>query len=165
MLENIVFYSLSFLILFSALVIITRTNPIASALAMVSAFIGLAGIYFLLGAEILSAIQILVYAGGIMVLILFVIMILNLDAAELRPTGPRMIAVLGGLVLSLAGVAPLVLLFRGGPALPTGKETTVIGLREIAIRLFSDYIFPFEVLSLLLLAALVGSLVMARRRL
>ena len=89
MLEAILFYVLAAVLVGLALVVITRTNPIASALAMVGAFGALAAIYGTLTASLVAITQILVYAGGIMVLMVFVIMLLNLHADDLRPMAAR----------------------------------------------------------------------------
>jgi NADH-quinone oxidoreductase subunit J len=148
------------------LVVITRTNPIASALAMVAAFGALAGLYVLLSASLVAVMQILVYAGGIMVLMIFVIMLLNLHPEDLKPMEARGIVV----VLALAGVLGAILgpvltvLPQGGwknAALPEGFG----GIFSVGEKLFSDYLFPFEMLSLVLLTAIVGALVLAKKKL
>ncbi len=84
MIEAVLFYVLAAALIGFGLLVITRTNPIASAMAMVGAFAGLAGLYAMLNARFLSIIQILVYAGGIMVLVVFVIMLLNLEPEDLK---------------------------------------------------------------------------------
>ncbi len=167
MVETVLFYILAAVLLGMSLVVVTRTNPIASALAMVGAFGALAALYTLLSAPLLAVLQVLVYAGGIMVLVIFVIMLLNLHADDLKPMRPR------GLVVALAllGVLGVVL----GPlfltVLPQGQWTLASlpadfgGIFSVGGKLFADYLFPFEMLSLVLLTAIVGALVLTKRKL
>lgn len=167
MIESIVFYTLAAVLLISSLVIVTRTNPIAAALSLVMAFVALAGLYGLLSASFVAVIQVLVYAGGIMVLIIFVIMILNLTNEGLRPM--KADRFLTSIVLVIAG---------GGVFLPiffiitAGIQATGLDLvdgfgniTEMSKLIFGKYIFPFEILSLVLLTAVVGALVISKRKL
>jgi NADH-quinone oxidoreductase subunit J len=165
--EAVVFYILAAAMVGFGLLVITRTNPIASALSMVGAFAALAALYAMLSATLVAIIQVLVYAGGIMVLMIFVIMLLNLHPDDLKPMKAK-----GWVVfLSLIGVLGVVL----GPVflvvLPTGKwqaGTLPIGFGNIFTvgeRIFSENLFPFEMLSLVLLVAVVGALVLAKRKL
>jgi NADH-quinone oxidoreductase subunit J len=165
--ETILFYFLAALLLGLGLLVITRTNPIASALSLVGAFAALAGLYAMQSAFLAAVLQILVYAGGIMVLMLFVIMLLNLPAQALDPLKARGSVVL----LSLFGLAALL----GAPLAgvlwnsPQGKSPVLSGdfgeITGVAGKLFADYLFPFEALSLLLLAAVVGALVLVKKKL
>ncbi len=167
MLEAVVFYILAAVLVGMGLVVITRTNPIASALAMVGAFSALAALYATLSASLVAIIQVLVYAGGIMVLMIFVIMLLNLHPDDLKPLKAKSLTV----VLCLIGVLGIVL----GPVFMTvlpsghwGAASLAPGFGNIASvgeKLFTDYMFPFEMLSLLLLVAVVGALVLAKRKL
>ncbi len=167
MIEAVLFYILAAVLLGMGLVVITRTNPIASALAMVAAFAALAALYALLSASLVAIIQVLVYAGGIMVLMIFVIMLLNLHPDDLKPMGARGMVV----ALSLLGVLGAVI----GPVLlmvlPTGNWTPASlapdfgNIFTVGQKIFSDYLFPFEMLSLVLLTAVVGALVLAKRKL
>jgi NADH-quinone oxidoreductase subunit J len=167
MIETVLFYVLAVALLGFGLVVITRTNPIASALAMVGAFGALAALYALLSASLVAIIQILVYAGGIMVLIIFVIMLLNLHPDDLKPMKARGVVV----ALSLAGVLGLTLgplFLTVFPAGVWGQATLPAGFGNIfsvGEKIFSDYLFPFEMLSLLLLTAIVGALVLSKRKL
>ncbi len=169
MIEAVVFYSLGGLMILSALVLITRTNPIASALALVVAFAALAGLFGLLSAGFAAVIQVLVYAGGIMVLIIFVIMILNLrqeDLIPLRASPLLTIAVLGCALLGV--IVPVVLLLSGGaPAVAAAGQNQAGfgGIERVGELMFGKFLFPFEMLSLVLLTAVVGALVIAKRRL
>ncbi|HEY5039255.1 MAG TPA: NADH-quinone oxidoreductase subunit J [bacterium] len=169
MLEAVLFYTLAAVLLGTGLLVITRTNPIASALALVAAFAALAALYALLSASFIAIIQVLVYAGGIIVLMVFVIMLLNLHVDDLKLMKPRGFWV----ALALVGVLGVTL----GPVFLTLTcncvgvlKTTVLPegfgtIQSVGEKLFSDYMFPFEMLSLLLLTAIVGALVLSKRKL
>lgn len=169
----------------SALLCITRTNAMASALWLVSTMFALAGIYVLLQAEFIAAIQVLVYAGAVMVLFLFVIMLLNVEETPrdwkrwpgwLLAGG--LAAVLTAELVTLRSYSPARLareistmpdsmaipayVFPG--AMPTGPDPRgVVG--KIAEPLFQAYLIPFEITSVLLLAAVIGAVVLAKKRL
>ncbi|KAB2930620.1 MAG: NADH-quinone oxidoreductase subunit J [Leptonema illini] len=167
MIESIVFYTLAAVLLISSLVIVTRTNPIAAALSLVMAFVALAGLYGLLSASFVAVIQVLVYAGGIMVLIIFVIMILNLTNEELRPM--KADRFLTSIVLVIAGggvFLPIFFIITAGIQ-ATGLELVdgFGNITEMSKLIFGKYIFPFEILSLVLLTAVVGALVISKRKL
>ncbi len=167
MIEAVLFYILAAVLVGLGLVVITRTNPIASALAMVGAFGALAALYALLSATFVAILQILVYAGGIMVLIIFVIMLLNLHLDDLKPMKAKgvlvALALLG--VLGVAfGPVFLMVLPQGNwsfAALPEGFGS----IFSVGEKIFSEYLFPFEMLSLVLLTAVVGALVLSKRKL
>jgi len=167
MMEAVVFYILASVLLIFGLLVITRTNPIGSALSMVGAFAALAGLYATLSASLAAIIQILVYAGGIMVLVIFVIMLLNLGPEDLKPMKARAPRVLLALLLVLGVVlGPLFLtVFPAGQwkmaVLPADFGT----ISSVGEKIFSEFLFPFEMLSLLLLTAVVGALVLSKRKL
>jgi len=171
MVEAIIFYILAVALLGFGLLVITRTNPIASALAMVGAFGALATLYALLSAKLVAVLQILVYAGGIMVLMIFVIMLLNLRTEDLKPLRVKNLPLFLCLSVVFVGmVAPVFLpLFLGVRQLTVVWVSPVDadfgGIFSVGTKLFSDYLFPFEMLSLLLLAAIVGALVLTKRKL
>ena len=166
------FWAFSGLAVACALVCITRRSPVASALYLVVVMFSLSALYVLLDAQFIAALQVLVYAGAIMVLFLFVIMLLNLGRGAPGDfkgwAGSAMAALLfAGLLVQLASLS------RATPPdairLPTG---TVAALQQqqgavqaVARPLFSEYLIPFEITSILLLAALVGAVVLAKRRL
>jgi NADH-quinone oxidoreductase subunit J len=154
-----------------ALSCITRKNPVASALWLVVTLFALAAMYVLLDAQFIAALQVLVYAGAIMVLFLFVIMLLNLGhpgPSDIKgPVGVGIAALLGGTLL-------LQLRVLGQAAPPdaiTLPEGTMAALQQqgmvaaVAGPLFDAYLIPFEITSLLLLAAIVGAVVLAKRKL
>jgi NADH-quinone oxidoreductase subunit J len=167
MLEAFVFYTLAAALLGFSVVVITRTNPIAAALSMVGAFSVLAAIYALLSAKLAAVLQVLVYAGGIMVLVIFVIMLLNLRAEDLKPLRARGFILALALLGAGAGLmAPVFFqIFPEGRWIFPQVEPQFGGVVSVGEKLFSDYLFPFEMLSFLLLAAVVGALVLSKRKL
>jgi NADH-quinone oxidoreductase subunit J len=150
---------------------VTRKNPVASLLFLVLTFFSLAGIYLLLGAHFIAAIQIIVYAGAIMVLFFFVIMLLNLGhdyQADLR--GGMWIVVgfvaagaMGWLLWSNLGTAGAAV-ERGGAAQIAADVEQLNAVGAIAYPLFRNYLLPFELVGILLLVAIVGAVVLAKRR-
>jgi NADH-quinone oxidoreductase subunit J len=141
--------------------LVIRPNPLHGALFLVGNLFCVAVLYLTLRAEFLALAQVIVYAGAIMVLFIFAIMLLIPGRAEAEPDplGPqRMLALpFGGLL----GLLVVWVVGRAGAAGP-GQAPTV-GVRELGRLLFTDYLFPFEVTSVLLLAALIGALVLAKR--
>ena len=156
----------------SALVIGQR-NPMYSVMMLIGSFLGLAGLYIMLDAPFVAVAQIIIYAGAIMVLFLFVVMLLNApqeDAAEwdrmhpLRRPGVARVGTLlaGALIVELAWA----LMRAGGLSVPVGSRTnaaTVSSVRELGRLLFTDHAFAFEATSILILVAMVGAVVLARR--
>lgn len=151
----------------SALLAVTRKNPVHSMLWVLTLFLHVAGIFLLLGAEFLAAVQVIVYAGAILIFYIFVVMLLDLPDEEARPRFGKhwplaaavglCFAALAWLVRAGTGVAPAATrLAAEGP--PRG------GLSAIGMALFGPFALPFEMASLLLLAAIVGAVVLARRR-
>jgi NADH-quinone oxidoreductase subunit J len=159
------FYVLAILTVASALVVVTHRNPVVAAIGLAFNLISIAGFYILLGAQFIGLLQVIVYAGAIMVLILFVIMLLNL-AEEVGPhpagTFQRVLGPAATLVFAVVlGRA----LFRSAPATfpaaPEGFGTAAVLGRE----LFTRFYYPFEVISLLLVVAMVGAVLLAKRKL
>jgi len=163
------FYFFALLVLGGAILTITRRSAIHSAICLIVSLIGVAGLYLLQKAEFLFAVQIILYVGGIMVLFLFVIMLVNLDeqAKEKQFNGQWWIA-----LVCVAVVAAQVLFFlhKGATSFQLAKPAEMAGevakgnTEIIADALFSQYLLPFEIASLLLLVAVVGSVVMAKKR-
>ncbi len=167
--EAIAFYSLAAVILVFAVLVVSTKNPVHSVLFLVANFLGVAALYVLLHAEFLAVIQVLVYAGGILVLYLFVVMLVNLKRPAEATADPRRRDRLG-LLLSgavLAEFAAIVLYsFTGG--WPAAGEAAAPGLgntEAVGWALYVDYVIPFEVASVLLLVAMVGAIVLAKREL
>ncbi|MGH7267922.1 MAG: NADH-quinone oxidoreductase subunit J family protein [Candidatus Rokuibacteriota bacterium] len=146
----------------SAVGLVVRPNPLHGALFLVANLFCVAVLYLMLGAEFLALVQVIVYAGAIMVLFIFAIMLLIPGKVE---TGPDPLARQRLLALPFAGilgvVVALVLPQAGARQVPAGPPA---GVRTLGELLFTDYLFPFELTSILLLAALVGALVLAKRR-
>jgi NADH-quinone oxidoreductase subunit J len=166
--EAIAFYLFAVVAVGASLLVIAQRNPIYSVLLLIGSFGALSGLYVLLDAPFVAVIQIIVYAGAIMVLFLFVVMLLNAPHEDtefdervhplLRP-GPMRFGALLALVL---GVELWWALTRAGDtgAFPGGSVTSVSVIGE---KLFTDYAFPFEVTSVLILVAMVGAVILARR--
>ncbi len=164
------FYMFAGAALAFSLMTVLKKNPVASAFSLVMVFFSLAGIYASLGAHLLAALQILVYAGAIMVLFVFVVMLLNSDSPsfDLRRT-PASFRVAAGIVcIGLLGL--FVKVFKSAPqTAPIGafdrSAVDVAGgnTQVIAELMFSEYILPFELTSVLLLAAIVGAVALAKR--
>ncbi len=147
----------------SAVGLVVRPNPLHGALYLVGNLFCVAVLYLMLRAEFLALAQVIVYAGAIMVLFVFAIMLLVPGKAEagVDPLGPqRMLALPFAGLLGLVVVLVLPYAAARAPAPPAPG-----GVQPLGERLFTDYLFPFEVTSVLLLAALVGALTLARRRL
>ena len=169
LIDTILFYVFAVLVLGGGILTITRRNAIHSAISLIVSLMGVAGLYLTQQAEFLFAVQIILYVGGIMLLFLFVIMLVNLDQAARERQFNRAWPV--GLAAVLAVGAELgYFLYRGHAAFHIaeaggGLVPPVLGNTEmIADSLFSEYLLPFEIASLLLLVAVVGSVAMAKRR-
>lgn len=164
-LPNLFFYLLATIILFSAVVTITRRNAVHATIWLVSTLLGVAGLYLHQHAEFLAAVQVIVYIGGITVLFLFVIMLVNLDAAaNTRQFGGQWKIVL---VCALALLGEMgFFIYKGAEgfyfAEPSGGSLQP-NTQLIALALYRDYLLPFEIASLLLLVAMVGAVVLAKK--
>ena len=158
------FYLFGLIAVASALLFVTRKNPVAAALWLVNTMFALAGLYVMLDAQFVGAIQVLVYAGAIMVVFLFVVMLLNLGHADeitdMRGKWGRLAA--AGLGLALA--AQVLALTRGRiPTVEPDARPVENAVAPMAQVLFTDQLIAFEVTSILLLTAIVGAVVLARR--
>ena len=167
MLEFFFGYLSLVIIIFSLLVVLSK-NAIHSVLYMLVMFFHVAGIYLLLQAEFLAAVQIIVYAGAILVLFLFAIMLLNLreelSAEQLTDGWPASLAVVAGLLLTLMlSLGSFTTTFNGSWSPEKIKEITFT--KALGQALYTGYILPFEVASIILLVAIVGAIVLAKRRL
>ncbi len=157
---TIFFFFASVAVIFAALVVIHR-NPVVGALSLVASFFSLAVMYVLLEAPFLAALQVIVYAGAIMVLFLFVIMLLNLQHQHEPATRP--IQQFLGYVGPIAFGVGLIYYLSKYAVLTLPNPPFVADARAIGISLFEAYIFPFEAVSILLLAAIVGALLLSAR--
>ena len=164
--DFVVFFFLAVLLIAAALGVVLNRNPVRSAMCLVATLFLLAIFFILLHADFVAALQIVVYAGAIMVLFLFVIMLLNLqdEAHERRPPAWQIATLISGSLFALL----LVYLLREaglfapteGSALPGGFGTT----QMIALRLFTHFLLPFEITGVLMLAAVIGAVVLARKK-
>lgn len=168
MIDTAFFYFFALLVLGGGVLTITCRSAVHSAISLIASLIGVGGIFLLQQAEFLFAVQIVLYVGGIMVLFLFVIMLVNLDeAAKIRQFNRHWLIAVAAVGLVGAQVGYFLWMGAGAfrLAAPGNPEAARIGNTErIADLLFSEYLLPFEVASILLLAAVVGSVVMAKKR-
>src|SRR5271169_3676732 len=171
MLSLVLFFIFAALCVGGAINLLVQKHPINSALSLIVVMGSLALLYLLLGAEFVAAIQIIVYAGAIMVLFVFVIMLLNAGEEEVLPHTSRVATTLGipGLIAGLGiGIwvvvhyAGLDRIAIGGPEILNGTEGFG-NPHAIARLLFRDFLLPFEVTSILILVAIMGAVVLARR--
>lgn len=171
--DTFLFYLFGAITVGGSLVVVAQRNPMYSVLALIGSFLGLAGLYVLLDAPFSAVTQIIVYAGAIVVLFLFVVMLLNapreeVPASEGRwpiPTGVRRAGVVFGLVF-LAQLLWMVGRFGRAPyGDDPGLVDRISSVRAIGLELFTAHALAFEVTSLLILVAMVGAVVLAKRRL
>lgn len=166
--EVIFFGLLAAATILTALLVILQRNPVISAIFLILTFFSLAGIYLLLNAQFIAVIQLLVYAGAIMVLFLFVIMLLNLERERqilIRNRVQKAMGIFLGLVLFFQiGAVFHSLFLTGEKGSFSPEKVAVLGNTEVIARLlFTDFLLPFEITSVLLLAAIVGAMIMAKR--
>ena len=168
-----IFYYMAAASIVSALLAVSRKNPVHCMLWVLALFLHMAGIFLLLGAEFLAAVQIIVYAGAILIFYLFVLMLLDLPGEEARPRFGKHWPFAAAAGLSFV---PLVWLWRletfgpvGAGVAPAAGRTAAEGpaqgsLADLGIALFGPFALAFEMASLVLLAAIVGAVLLARRR-
>ena len=165
MVNKIIFLYFAAVILASAVLMITRKNPIHSVMFMLLLFFHIAGIFVLLNAEFLAAVQLIVYAGAILILYLFVVMLLNVDressAARANRFWPWMVGF--GVVIACEVV---LLISRGTFPEEAGQSMWVGGggVRKLGEALYQNYLVPFEVASIILLVGLVGAVMLAKKK-
>lgn len=160
------FYILAGVAVVSALLVITRRNPVHSAIFLIVTLLSVAGLFLQLQAEFLAAVQIILYIGGVMVLFLFVILLVNLEVTVRQEPFNRQWWIAGVAALVLLGeLATTFYLGRGAFALPTPPAAALQPNTErIGQVLYQNYMLPFEIASLLLLVAMMGAVIMAKRR-
>jgi NADH-quinone oxidoreductase subunit J len=176
--DALLFYAFAAVTVIGSLLVVTQKNPVYSVLSLIASFFGLAGLYVVLEAPFVAVAQIIMYAGAIRVLVLVVVMLLNApreDAAEwdrshplYRPMAVRIGAVLAVLLAlelgwALAKAAELGSLDLAG-AVNAVESTTISNVAVLGQRLFTHYMFAFEVTSILIIVAMVGAVVLARKR-
>lgn len=162
MLAELLFSLFALLSIVGALGLVLSRHPINGAINLVVTMIALAGLYALLSAKLIFVLQLIVYAGAIMSLILFIIMFLNIRKEDLPDERWRWLYYIGGAVV----LTPVALLLTKAVKSIPGVQATIIGggfggVKEVGLVLFRDWLLPFEIVSILLLVALVGSVVLA----
>jgi len=169
--EAVAFYTLSALILGFAVLVVSTKNTVHAVLFLVMNFLAVAALYVLLTAQFLAVIQILVYAGGIVVLYLFVVMLVNLKRPPEDHSAPERRGWLGfglaGVVLAQLGA---ILVWGGAgvavdPGTMQNSDLALNNVERVGMLLYTDYLVPFEVASMLLLVAMVGAIILAKREL
>jgi NADH-quinone oxidoreductase subunit J len=164
--EALIFYVLAAITVASAFFVVFLRRPIHNVLFMIIVMIGLAGLFILLQAEFVAMVQLVVYAGAVMVLFLFVIMLLNLDQVRL-PLDPRAVRSWIGVGLAVvipAALIPLLEAFVPSRSAVGPRALEMSNTQIVAKELFTTYLLPFEVVSILLLAAIIGTVILARKR-
>ena len=168
--DALYFWILATTTVVASVLVVGQRNPMYSVVLLIVSFCALSGLYVLLGAPFVAAIQIIIYAGAIMVLFLFVVMLLNVPTED-PPTGyharlfggagPRRV----GAVLSLLFVVQLAWALRQiqGAPLPSRAAQPSSDVEAIGLKLFTDYAFAFEATSVLILVAMVGAIVLAKK--
>src|ERR1041385_7335407 len=148
-----------------AVSMVVQRNPLYSAISLIGVFISLACLYVTLAAPFIAAVQVIVYAGAIMVLVVFVIMLLNVEEEERQPMRLRSLVPIAMVLAAVffAETAFIIFFVQKSPATPVGNISDVGQTASIGAGLFTTYLLPFEVTSILLLMAVVGAITLARR--
>jgi NADH-quinone oxidoreductase subunit J len=159
----IVFFALAFIAVLGAVSLILQKHPIHSALSLIVVMVALAGLYLLMGAEFVAAVQIIVYGGAIMVLFVFVIMLLNAGVEE--RTSFSKLAGFAGLPLAIVLMVCLAAAVVQSTHPVQSAVTTgmVAPTKALSAQLFQEFVYPFELTSFLILVAIIGAMVLAQR--
>ncbi len=172
MLEGLLFIIMGLISIVCAICVVFQRNPIYSAIFLIQTMVSLAVLYVLLHAEFIAAIQVMVYAGAVMVLFIFVIMLLNLGKKDVEGGKDKLLfqkasAIILGLVLFVViGVVTVRTVFQGTKGEYTPESISAIGNTQLVGKLlFTDYVFPFEIASILLFAAVLGAIILAKKEL
>ena len=165
MINKLIFLYFAAVIIASAVLTITRRNPVHSVLFMLLLFFHIAGVFVLLNAEFLAAVQLIVYAGAILILYLFVVMLLSVDRESSAARANRFWPWLIGFGLVIAGEIALLVL-RGSFPADRGQavKQAGAGVKELGIELYTNYLVPFEIASVILLVGLIGAVMLAKKR-
>ena len=163
---QIIFWFLSLLALGSAIMVIVNRNPVHSILWLIVVFFAISGFYVLLNAQFLAIVNLIVYAGAIMVLFLFVVMLMNLNAASEPPMKNKLMraaAIISGLALMLVIIAAM----KNSDEV-TAKQQVLAGgnaglIKELGRLLFTKYVVPFELSSVLFLSAMIGAVILSKK--
>jgi NADH-quinone oxidoreductase subunit J len=149
------------------ILVVTVRNTIYSILFLIADFLAVALLYASMNSMLLAAIQVLVYAGGIVVLYLFVVILVNLKRAPEQHSDPRRYAVLGGIMAAaVLGELVVIAVYNAMRPAPDLATTDPVGsVERVGMALFTEYLIPFEVASMLLLVAMVGAIILAKKEL
>ena len=165
MINQLIFLYFAAVIIVSAVLMVTRRNPIHSVMFMLLLFFHIAGVFVLLNAEFLAAVQLIVYAGAILILYLFVVMLLSVDRETQAVRANRYWPWLVGFGFVIAAEISLLVL-RG--TFPANRGQAVkypgAGVRELGVELYTKYLVPFEIASVILLVGLVGAVMLAKKK-
>ena len=162
---QILFWFLSVMALLSAIMVVASKNPVHSILYLIVTFFAISGHYILLNAQFLAIVNIIVYAGAIMVLFLFVVMLMNLNS-ESEPPQKRKLLYYGGVI---AGCCLLLVIVAAVKQADAGRQLVQMGGGDIGLIsnlgkvLFTDFVFPFEISSVLFLSAMIGAVVISKK--
>jgi NADH-quinone oxidoreductase subunit J len=162
---EILFWFLSLLAVGGAILVVASKNPVHSILYLIITFFAISGHYVLLNAQFLAIVNIIVYAGAIMVLFLFVVMLMNLNADSEPPQKNRLLLYSG----AIAGCSLLLVLVAALKQSTTTLQSVQMGggdvglIKNLGMSLFSDYVFPFEISSVLFLSAMIGAVVISKK--
>src|SRR5215472_16682160 len=159
------FYGTAAVMIIGGILVITRKNAVHSALALITTLLAQAALYLMLYAPFVAGVQIILYAGGIMVLFLFFIMLVSIEKSTREYQFNHQWHVAGAATVALGGLLVYVYV-RGSGIFPTRQAVLpeTLNTQQVSLHLFSDYLLPFEIASLLLLVAIVGGVVMAKKR-
>ena len=159
----LIFFVLAALAVLGAISLIVQRHPIHSALSLIVVMVALAGLYLLMGAEFVAAVQIIVYGGAIMVLFVFVIMLLN--AGEEERTNFSKLATYAGipLAVAVAGFIGAAIVRSSGSLAAPAPSGALTSTKALSMLLFSEFVYPFELTSFLILVAILGAIVLAQR--
>jgi NADH-quinone oxidoreductase subunit J len=174
LLQTIMFYIFAAIALASGVMVISARNPVHSVLFLILAFFNSAGLFILLGAEFLAMILVIVYVGAVAVLFLFVVMMLDIDFAELRsgfmrylPIGALIGAILLAELILIFGswaIAPGIAGLKAAPLTATGASGALTNTRALGDLIYTRYVFAFQIAGLILLVAMIGAIVLTLRR-
>jgi NADH-quinone oxidoreductase subunit J len=161
----LLFWTFALLMLVFGVAVVANRNPVASALSLVVSFLGLAALFMSLDAYFIGIIQVLVYAGAVMVLFLFIIMLLDLRAQEGRQNS--WLALIGGITVALALLAQILYVIHNlksaQHAFPPLARSTFDDVRNVGLLLFGSYNLPFQIIGVLVLVATIGVVLLSKR--
>ena len=165
MINQLIFAYFAAVIIISAVLVITRKNPVHSVMFMLLLFFHIAGVFVLLNAEFLATVQLIVYAGAILILFLFVVILLSVEREAQAARANRFWPWLTGFGFVIAGEIALLVLRGSFPG--EGKLAVKVagaGVKELGVELYTKYLVPFEISSVILLVGLVGAVMLAKKK-